>query len=123
MSTPSVAGLLAAFAIAFAGCGSAADRSPSLPASSTAPRLDGRIEPAEWRGARPLSLGSHGRALVLRRDMTLFVAIDGGAKGIASLLVLRGDRMYVLHASAALGTGIYRRDADGSWVREQDFTF
>jgi hypothetical protein len=128
--------------LALAGCGPAAQQPPAtpappaanqaaaapapaaVPAASAAPRLDGKIEPDEWRGARALELGrgqGRGRALVQQQGRTLFVAVDGGGKGISTLLILRGDRMYALHASAALATGIYVRDADGSWRREQDF--
>jgi hypothetical protein len=118
--------------LALAGCGPAQDRTPAgpttpaLPTATAAPRLDGKVEPEEWKGARALELGKtqgRGRALVQQQGRTLFVAVDGGNKGISTLLVLRGDRMYALHASAALGTGIYVRDADGSWKREQDFAW
>ncbi len=110
--------------LVLAGCGPASKPSPAEPAAAAAPRLDGKVEPDEWRGAQELELGGgRGRVRVQRQGKTLFVAVDAGAKGIATLLVLRGDRMYALHASAALATGIYTRDADGSWKREQDFVW
>jgi len=48
--------------------------------------------------------------------------MEVGNRGIGSLLVQSGDRLWILHASAALGTGVYRRDGE-EWRRVQDFDY
>jgi hypothetical protein len=45
------------------------------------------------------------------------------APAIATVLVAASDRAWVLHASAALGTGEYRRTGDGRWRRVRDFDY
>jgi hypothetical protein len=45
------------------------------------------------------------------------------ATGISSLLIGAGDRVWVLHASAALGTGEYRCAADGACTRTREFDY
>jgi hypothetical protein len=63
-----------------------------------------------------------GRALLRREGDVLQITMEVQHRGIGSVLVQAGDRLWVLHASAALGTGIYRRDGD-VWRRVQDFDY
>jgi hypothetical protein len=63
-----------------------------------------------------------GHAMLHRDGDILDVTMSVGNRGIGSVLIQAGDRLWVLHASAALGTGIYRRDG-ASWRRAQDFDF
>jgi hypothetical protein len=63
-----------------------------------------------------------GRALLRRDGEVLHVSMEVQQRGIGSLLVQSGDRLWVLHASAALGTGVYRRDGE-AWRRVQDFEY
>jgi hypothetical protein len=48
------------------------------------------------------------------------LAVSGPAASLATVYVASGDRVFVLHASAALGTGIYERVGDG-YRLVQDF--
>jgi hypothetical protein len=63
-----------------------------------------------------------GRALLRRDGQVLHIAMEVGNRGIGSVLVQSSDRLWVLHASAALGTGVYRRDGE-AWRRVQDFDY
>jgi hypothetical protein len=53
--------------------------------------------------------------------LTATVQLEG--PGISSLVLGSGDRVWVLHASAALGTGEYRCPADGPCARVRDFDY
>lgn len=84
---------------------------------------DGRITDPEWKNARAAPLGADGSVAFLEDGGTLHVALAGGNDGIASLFLHDGDRVFVLHASAALGTAIFERDSGGHWRNTQDFTW
>jgi hypothetical protein len=57
------------------------------------------------------------------RGETLTVTVQLEGPGISSLVLGAGDRVWVLHASAALGTGEYRCPADGACSRVRDFDY
>lgn len=77
--------------------------------------------PTATTPATTLPLGP-GRAQVQRDATTVRLELFGPAGGLATAYVAAGDRVFVLHASAALGTGIYRR-AGATWRRVQDFSW
>jgi hypothetical protein len=52
----------------------------------------------------------------------LVIGMQMSDAGIGSLLVSSGSRLWVLHASAALGTGIFRSSKE-RWRRTQDFSW
>lgn len=83
---------------------------------------DGRIDPAEWAGAREVRLEGM-RVRLGRRGDVLAVAVELEGPGISSLVIGTADRVWVLHASAALGTGQYRCAADGACTRTRGFQF
>ena len=85
-------------------------------------RADGRLEASEWVGARETP-ASGLRVRLGRRGDVLAVAVELDAPGISSLLLAAGDRLWVLHASAALGTGEYRCAADGACTRTREFDY
>ena len=96
--------------------------STDVPALSHDIVADGRIDPAEWAGAREISVEGM-RVRLGRRGDVLAVAVQLERPGISSLLVGTADRVWVLHASAALGTGEYRCAADGTCTRTRGFQF
>ena len=100
----------------------AAAPSTEVPALSRDVVADGRIDPAEWAGARQVSVEGM-RVRLGRRGDVLAVAVELERPGISSLLVGTADRVWVLHASAALGTGEYRCAADGTCTRTRGFQF
>jgi hypothetical protein len=91
--TAAFAGLALAVAVACNG-----SRAPAAASSCSTPGL--RVT---WRGS------------------PLRVEVEHG-KRIASLYVLRGDRLTVMHASAALGTAIYERRGE-RWQLVHGFQF
>jgi hypothetical protein len=93
-----------------------------VPALSRDVVPDGRIDPAEWKGAREVRVDGM-RVRLGRRAGVLAVAVELERPGISSLVVGTGDRVWVLHASAALGTGEYRCAADGVCTRTRSFDF
>jgi hypothetical protein len=96
--------------------------SPEVPALGRAVAADGRVDSAEWAGAREVRAGGMRIRLGTRGDV-LAVAVQLEATGISSLLIGAGDRVWVLHASAALGTGEYRCAADGACTRTREFDY
>jgi hypothetical protein len=95
------------------------------PSAARAPTLDGVIEAHEWQGARVVTLGPAGaaRGYSVRRPGALYLGVDDHDRGIGTVLVALGARVYVLHASAALATAIYERDADGSYRLVRGFAY
>lgn len=78
----------------------------------TAPTIDGNIETDEWKGSTEIRIGSE-RFLYLKHDGTnLHLAIFGRGKGIGTVFVPRGDKVFVLHASYSLGWAEYLRKQD-----------
>jgi len=83
---------------------------------------DGRIDPGEWTGAREIRVDGMRVRLGERGDV-LAVAVELDGPGISSLVLGTADRVWVLHASAALGTGEYRCAASGPCTRTREFQF
>lgn len=100
----------------------AAGPSTEVPALGRDVRADGRLETSEWAGAREIRVQGM-RVRLGRRGDLLAVAVELEAPGIASLVLGTPDRVWVLHASAALGTGEYRCAADGACTRMRGFEF
>jgi hypothetical protein len=93
-----------------------------LPRSQASVQADGILSPGEWEVAvqEPLQ---RGRLRIRRSGAQLAVSVEMDAPAIASVLVAASDRAWVLHASAALGTGEYQRSGDGRWRRVRDFDY
>lgn len=87
---------------------------------SSAVRLDGQIGDEEWADASRHDLVGGGE-LLLMRDDDVYAAVRGEDFGWAHLYVPRGDTLFVLHASAALGTAVYVRDTADRWTRSAAF--
>ena len=87
-----------------------------------APVIDGRATEAEWRGSVSRPLPGGGELLFKHDGHHLFIAMRGNVHGFPSVCVARGDTVRIVHASAALGTGIYVRSTD-QWRRTADFTW
>jgi hypothetical protein len=83
---------------------------------------DGRVDAAEWTGSREVRADGM-RVRIGRRGEVLAIAVELEAPGISTLLLGSGDRVWVLHASAALGTGEYRCANGGVCTRTRDFDY
>jgi hypothetical protein len=81
--------------------------------------VDGKIEPDEWDGAETQRLAD-GTLVRLRRDgSSLFLGIAATQRGFSSVCIAsRDDAVRVLHASAALGSVMFRRAGSGGWHTE-----
>jgi hypothetical protein len=90
----------------------------------TPPVIDGTLSPGEWDAARKESFRT-GHPLYLMTDGEyLYVGIHSNYAGTltGNVFIQDGDRISVLHSSAALGTAIYEK-RDGSWYVVQPFTW
>jgi hypothetical protein len=86
------------------------------------PIIDGRIDPTEWAGARKHAMVNGGELYLLPRGEFLYVGIRGPNPGLASLCVVTGGRVRILHASAAIGEGTYEPAGD-VWARRSGFAW
>jgi hypothetical protein len=85
---------------------------------AASPIIDGTIAADEWKSARTVGLTNGGQAMLQHDGKYLYVAITGPRNGIGSLCTTDGEDVRILHASAALGTAVFR---DGQ--RTRDFTW
>lgn len=87
-----------------------------------APVIDGRIDPVEWSGASKHAMVNGGELYLLPRAEFLYVGIRGPKPGLASLCVVTGGRVRILHASAAVGEGTYEQEGE-EWTRRSEFSW
>lgn len=93
----------------------------SVPAGE-APALDGTLSAGEWDDATEIQLNSRTTLFLKHAGGTLYVGVSARTMGVVSPCIVRGDDVWVLHASAALGTAIYEQGSD-TWSQTQDFTW
>jgi len=83
-------------------------------------KLDGKIDPVEWKSADSFALDKGG-TLRLKKDQSfLYIGLTGNDEGWSHVYLQKKDTIFVLHASAALGTAIYVNDGV-RWNRVQTF--
>jgi len=85
--------------------------------------IDGRFSVEEWKDALRQELIGGGEAHLKQDGAYLYVCLRGSKQGWAHVYVTRGDTIFVLHASAALGTAIYRRSKGDVWQSVQEFSW
>ena len=112
-------GSLAVITIVMAGLAALRAQSIDVPAGAQIV-IDGTIGEAEWAGARTETMEGGGMVFLRRTDTTLYVGVRGTADGIAHLCVATGDAVRLLHASAAIGSAVYRRSGEG-FAKATDF--
>jgi hypothetical protein len=100
----------------------ASDRTTLLVPEGTVPTLDGTLSDDEWADAQGISLDDGTTLFLKHADGALFLGLSTRAMGVVSPCIVRGDDVWVLHASAALGTAVYE-ERSGAWTRSQDFTW
>jgi hypothetical protein len=83
--------------------------------------IDGQINDDEWNGAYLKPLTGGGEIRLLYDGTNLSIGLKGTAKGWSHLYIADNDRIYILHASAALGAGIYDKGTNDSWQLSQAF--
>jgi len=77
------------------------------------PTLDGVLTPDEWKDARRIKIAG-GEILLQYAGGSLYVGLRTTSRAVGSICVDQGDRIAVLHSSAALGTAVYAR-AGSNW--------
>jgi len=90
----------------------------------TPPVIDGKMAAEEWQGARRESFSDGSKLLLLRHGDDLFLGIQSKTPGLiaGNVLIDRGEDIAILHASAALGTAVYRKDGE-AWRLIRDFSW
>jgi hypothetical protein len=86
------------------------------------PVIDGRLTEEAWQAAEIREFSDGSRLILIREDGYLYLGIEAvGEEMIAGNVFLQeGDRIRILHTSAALGTASYHQSASG-WQKESDF--
>ncbi|MGD8805030.1 MAG: hypothetical protein PVH65_04235 [Chloroflexota bacterium] len=86
------------------------------------PVIDGSIAPGEWEGAAMERFADGSELLLMRGENTLYLAIRAATPEMiaGNVFVNRGDKIEILHVSAALGTAVYKRGAI-KWQQEKEF--
>jgi hypothetical protein len=92
--------------------------------AGTSPVIDGTITTEEWQGARRELFSDGSELLLLRHEDDLYLGIraKGQAMIAGNIFINRGDRITILHASAALGTAEYRKDGE-DWRIVRNFSW
>jgi hypothetical protein len=96
-----------------------------IPVSAgTPPAIDGTVSAAEWQGARRELFADGSDLFLLRNGDDLYIGIKAGTPGMIAgdIFINRGDRVTIHHASAALGTAVFRKDG-GEWRLVRDFSW
>lgn len=107
--------------------------SPHLPVSASLsitvpngdpPTLDGKISPGEWGNARQEFFSDGSELLMLHHDGYLYLAIKANNPEliVGNIFVDHAGQVRILHSSAALGTAVYEKGADG-WNQTQAFSW
>jgi formylglycine-generating enzyme required for sulfatase activity len=87
---------------------------------SAAPVLDGTIADSEWAAALRVELAGGDEAFLMHDEGYLYLALRTRGMTMGSPCLDRGDEVAILHASAALGTAVFRRDG-AAWSQTRDF--
>jgi hypothetical protein len=82
--------------------------------SGNAPVIDGTIAAEEWREARRESFSDGSEFILLRKEDELYLGIRAKPKEriAANVFIDTGGDITIYHASAAIGTAVYRKDGD-----------
>ena len=97
----------------------------SVPAlEGEAPVIDGTLDPGEWDGAAVQAFADGSELLLAHENGFLYLGIRSAKPDmiVGNIFVEQAGQIRILHASAALGTAVYRQEA-GAWQRTQDFVW
>ena len=84
--------------------------------------IDGTISPGEWDNAIIESFSDGSELLLMYSEGYLYVGVRANTSDmiVGNIFINHGDEIVILHASAALGTAIYRKETD-QWQLTQSF--
>jgi hypothetical protein len=106
--------------------------SQEKPAPSTTPTImeraipviDGTISPGEWQDARVEYFFEDSELFLMRSEDYWYIGIRADTRDliVVNIFIARGEDINILHASAALGTASYQKEAD-KWLLTREFTW
>jgi len=88
----------------------------------TRPAIDNAFSEGEWQGATKIDLADGGEVWVGADDEAVYFALHKmppGRFGFGCFFLYSADRILVLHASAQLGSAVYRQKGD-LWFPDQE---
>lgn len=84
--------------------------------------IDGTLSESEWKNAKKLELAGGGEAIYKVIEDVVYMGVRGVEEGWVTIYLTDGKNIYALHASAALGTAIYKKEKIG-WKNIQGFNY
>ena len=86
--------------------------------------IDGEILPGEWDNAIREIFKDGSELCLMNSDGYLYMALRANSPDtiVGNIFIDQGDKILILHASAALGTGIYQKESD-QWQLTQGFVW
>jgi len=93
-----------------------------VPEGSVPPNIDGTISPAEWNDATIETFADGSELLLLQNEGYLFLGIRANSSEMiaGNIFINQGEKISILHTSAALGTAIYQEEVD-IWQQSKAF--
>ena len=96
-------------------------RTPISVPKGPAPKIDGVLAD-EWKDAKTIAEREGSRILAKHDGESLYLALEGKRNSIASIHLQAGDKIRVLHASAALGDADYSKSGE-TWNPAKGFVW
>ncbi|HRH41253.1 MAG TPA: hypothetical protein PKY82_06370 [Pyrinomonadaceae bacterium] len=90
---------------------------------SNSATIDGKIEETEWKNAKSFDLTGGGKVFLKYDGEYLFVGVRGVSKGWSHLYLNQGEKVSILHASAALGMTSYSQNESKLWQPANPFSW
>lgn len=90
--------------------------------NGSAPTIDGTLSSDEWDDALAIALNADSTLFIKHAHGYMYLAVHATTMGVPSPLIVRDGEIYVLHASAALGTAIYTPEEE-MWSLRRSFTW
>jgi hypothetical protein len=87
-----------------------------------APNIDGILDVEEWCQAQHTYMNDGTEILWTYANGFLYLGIDSTKLGAANLGIIKGNEIWILHSSAALGSAIYEENST-AWKLVQDYSW
>ena len=95
---------------------------PIIVPDGSVPTIDRTLSSDEWSDALSIPLNEDSTLFLKHSHGYMYLAVQATTMGVPSPLIVRDGEVYVLHASAALGTAIYTQE-EAAWTLTQGFTW
>lgn len=84
--------------------------------------VDGKMNVAEWNEALAQNFKNGGSLKLSHDGEFLQIGVQGGIAGLSHVYLMKGNDVYVLHASASLGMAVYHLEGE-KWQPFQKFNW